>query len=117
MARIWLVFGSIAGFLAVALSAYAAHGLVEAARGPVGQALNMQGWHALALLAVGFLAERRMGRLPHLAGGAFGLGMLLFCGAVWWGALGGAPIGPVAPVGGTLLMLGWVLLAIGAVRR
>lgn len=120
MARIWLVIGSLAGFLAVALSAYAAHGLAgrpDAARAAVGNALDMQGWHALALLAVGLLAERRAGWVVHGAGGAFAAGMVLFCGAVWWGALLGVSLGPVAPIGGSLLMLGWLLLAVGALRK
>jgi uncharacterized membrane protein YgdD (TMEM256/DUF423 family) len=42
---------------------------------------------------------------------------MAFCGAVWWGALGGAPLGPVAPAGGMALMAGWALLALAALRR
>ncbi|WP_431283268.1 DUF423 domain-containing protein [Humitalea sp. 24SJ18S-53] len=120
MARIWLVLGSLAGFLAVALSAYAAHGLAarpDAARLAVANALDMQGWHALALLAVGLLADRRTGLVVHLAGGAFAIGLVLFCGAVWWGALVGVSLGPVAPIGGTLLMVGWLLLALAAATK
>ena len=40
----------------------------------------------------------------------------MFCGAVWWGALGGASLGPVAPTGGMLLMAGWALLALAALK-
>jgi uncharacterized membrane protein YgdD (TMEM256/DUF423 family) len=36
---------------------------------------------------------------------------------VWWTSLGGAPVGPVAPLGGTLLMLGWLALALAALKR
>lgn len=119
MSRLWLVLGALSGLLAVALSAWAAHGLVldEADHRRVQSALTMQGWHALALLAVGLLAERRPGaRLAHLAGGCFALGSLGFCGAVWWLVLRGESLG-VAPQGGTLLMLGWLLLALAALRR
>jgi uncharacterized membrane protein YgdD (TMEM256/DUF423 family) len=49
------------------------------------------------------------------AGAAFLLGMILFCGAVWTVALTGRSLGSVAPMGGMLLMLGWLLLAVSAV--
>ena len=76
----------------------------------------MQGWHALALVACGLWGARG-GRLTHAAGGAFALGTLLFCGAVYVPLLGGPSLGRVAPVGGSLLMLGWALLGLSALRR
>ncbi|MFC3123617.1 DUF423 domain-containing protein [Pseudoroseomonas globiformis] len=118
--RIWLFLGGLAGLLAVGLAAWAAHGLAprldEAGHRMAQSALTMQGWHALALLATGLLAERRTGRLAHLAGGCFVLGMLGFCGAIWWRLLGGGSLG-IAPLGGTLLMAGWLLLALAGLRR
>lgn len=121
--RPWLVLGAVCGLLAVALSAYAAHAPFAAEPGRarlLGHALTMQGWHALALLAVGLLAARA-GEGPgrrslRASGSAFTLGVALFCGAVWWQAATGRPPGPVAPVGGTLLLAGWALLAAGAWR-
>lgn len=120
MHRLWLALGALAGFEAVALSAWASHGLPHrlepGALAAVQSAITMQGWHALALLAAGLMAER--GRwFAHLAGGAFVVGMLLFCGALWWGALMGSSLGPVAPIGGTLLMAGWIALFIAALKR
>ena len=121
MHRIWLGAGALAGATAVALSAWLAHGAparLDAARlGMAQNAATMLGWHALALLATGLWAERRPeGRLPHLAGGAFALGLLLFCGGVL-GAVAGARLGPVAPAGGMLLIGGWLLLLAAAVLR
>jgi len=120
MHRLWLALGALAGLVAVALSAWAAHGLahrLDTARlGAVQNALTMQGWHALALLAAGLMAER--GRwFAHVAGGLFAGGLALFCGAVWYGALGGVSLGPVAPTGGMMLMAGWVGLFIAALRK
>ncbi len=43
------------------------------------------------------------------------MGLVLFCGAVYALALGGVRLGMVAPVGGTLLMVGWALLGLSAV--
>jgi uncharacterized membrane protein YgdD (TMEM256/DUF423 family) len=117
MDRIWIAAGSLAGLLAVGLSAYAAHGLtLDPARARmVDNALTQQGWHALALIAVGILAGRWGGWAVQGAGAAFLLGMILFCGAVWTVALTGRSLGSVAPMGGILLMLGWLLLAVSAV--
>jgi len=120
MHRLWLFLGALSGLIAVALSAWAAHGapaaLEAAPRRAIDSALAMQGWHALALLAAGLMAERGR-RLAHAAGAAFALGILLFCGAVWWGAMGGVALGPVAPAGGMLLMAGWLLLGLSALAR
>ena len=120
MHRIWLVLGALAGLSAVGLSAWAAHGvpagLEETPRRAVQNALTIHGWHALALLAAGLMAER--GRaLAHGAGAAFALGTALFCTAVWWSALGHTPITGMAPLGGMVLMAGWALLALAALRR
>lgn len=115
--RIWITLGGIAGLGAVGMAALAAHALpqrLDAARmGMVESGIRMQGWHALALLFVGLWSVRG-GVWTQAAGAAFALGMLLFCGAVYALALGGVRSGPVAPFGGTLLMLGWALLAVSA---
>ena len=88
--------------------------------GPDGQALvesalRMQGWHALALLFCGLWAARG-GRLADGAAFCFALGIVLFCSAVYPLAFGHARFAPLAPVGGTLLLLGWLLLGASALR-
>jgi uncharacterized membrane protein YgdD (TMEM256/DUF423 family) len=114
--RVWIAAGGLAGFGAVAMSAVTAHALPGRldAHGlhAVESAVQMQGWHALALVLTGLM---RASRLRNLAGGAFLLGMVLFCGSIYAGELGGIHIGPTAPMGGVLLMAGWLLLAAGAV--
>ncbi len=119
MDKLWIALGALAGLLAVAGSAASAHVLpqrLDALRlAQVGNALQMQGWHALALVLVGVWATRG-GWLAHGAGACFALGVLLFCGGVYSVALAGLRLGPMAPVGGTLLMLGWLLLGLSALR-
>ena len=119
MSRIWIAAGALAGLLAVGLSAYAAHGLTldPARMRMIDNALTQQGWHALALIAVGILADRWGGWVLQGAGAAFLAGMLLFCGAVWTVAITGRSLGSVAPTGGMLMMLGWLLLGIAALTR
>jgi uncharacterized membrane protein YgdD (TMEM256/DUF423 family) len=73
----------------------------------------MAGWHALALMGVGLWSPRG-GWLADLAGAAFVVGLLLFCGATYSLGLAGVSLGILAPTGGTLLMIGWLLLAASA---
>src|ERR1700712_4650361 len=103
MQRIWVGLGSLAGFGTVAMAAVAAHGLGQldaAARAMVASAVQMQGWHALALLAAALWSPRG-GWLAHAAAAAFVIGTVLFCGGVYVQGLTGTSLGPVAPTGGT----------------
>ena len=124
--KIWLVTGGVFGCLAVILGAFGAHGL-EGALASLDQAeladkladwetaarYNM--YHALALLAVGLLAARRCGLSVHLAGSAMTLGTLLFSGCLYAYVLGGPKwLVHLVPVGGLLLIVGWICLAIAA---
>ena len=114
--RVWLVSGALMGALAVAGAAYAAHAPIDPARLRAVQAgVQMQGWHALALLACGLLGPAA-GWPAHAAGVLFLGGLLLFAGAVWSPVLGGPFLGMTAPVGGTLLIAGWLALALAALR-
>ena len=116
MQRTWITLGALAGLIGVAMAALAAHGLAPAAAALVRNGVEMQVWHALALLACGLWAPRG-GKLADSAGAAFALGIALFCGSVYALGLGAAHAAPAAPVGGTLLMLGWLLLGLSAVFR
>ena len=117
MQRLWIGLGGLAGLTAVALAALLAHGLrgLDPARLAImHSAIEMQIWHALALLACGLWVSRG-GRLADGAGAAFALGALLFCGSLYCSALYEFHLGLVAPIGGTLLMLGWALLSLSAI--
>lgn len=121
MQRLWIGLGALAGLGAVVMAAVAAHAVPESADPRTGEmlrgAIQMHGWHALALLACGLWIERS-GRvavcLTNSAGAAFAIGLLLFCGAVYTLALTGLRLPLLAPIGGMLLMLGWVLLGASA---
>ena len=114
--RIWIVAGALLGGLAVAAAAFAAHAPIDPARTrAIASAVQMQGWHALALVFCGLWGAA--GGWPvHVAGSLFVVGLLLFCGAVWVPQFGGPSLGMTAPVGGTMLMLGWLTLAASALR-
>ena len=104
--------------LAVALGAFGAHALrgeLESA----GQlenwrtAVRYQMWHGLALIALGRLESR-----SAVTFWAFTVGTLLFSGSIYGLALGGpsSVLGPITPLGGTALLIGWGAAAIGAWR-
>ena len=120
MGRVWVVAGGVLGFGAVGMAAVGSHVLGDRldARSLhfVDLAVQMEGWHALALLACGVWAIRG-GWAAQAAGALFLLGTLLFCGALYVLALTGVSLGPVAPSGGLCLMAGWLLLAVSGLRR
>jgi uncharacterized membrane protein YgdD (TMEM256/DUF423 family) len=115
----WLAAGSINGFMAIAMGAFAAHGLRKAldpaAIAWVETGSRYQMAHALALLAVALLigGDKDVSRrLLQGTGLAFLAGVVLFAGGLYSLALTG--IGAFAwctPVGGILLLAGWAALA------
>ena len=115
MSRLWIGLGALTGLLAVAMAAAATHALAdERAREIVRSGVQMQGWHALALLGTGLWVPRG-GLMANLAGAAFVLGLLAFCGAVYALGFGSLHTGLLAPTGGLLLMLGRMLLGLSAI--
>jgi uncharacterized membrane protein YgdD (TMEM256/DUF423 family) len=116
MQRLWMVLGALAGLTAVAMAALTAHGLDNidpSSLTMIRSAIEIQGWHALALLACGLWAPRG-GRLTDWAGAAFAAGIVLFCGSVYVLGLAGMHLGIIVPIGGSLLMVGWLLFGLSA---
>ena len=116
LVRLWVAIGALMGAAAVAGAAYAAHAPIDPARTrALSSAVQMQGWHALALVACGLWAI--YGGWPvHLAAALFLLGTLLFCGAVYIPLFGGPSLGMTAPVGGSMLIIAWLVLAFSALK-
>jgi len=106
--------GALLAAASIGLSAYAAHGVSD----PLAQQhLNMAALYAFAHGAVlAALGPRAQGAIAHLALYLLLLGVLLFSGSLTGSALWQWPT-RLAPVGGTTLMAGWVLLGINALRR
>ncbi|GAB3677361.1 DUF423 domain-containing protein [Salinisphaera aquimarina] len=116
MTQFALVAASIYGLLGVVLGAFGAHAL-SARLSPEMQsiwhtAVQYQFFHVAALLAVGVLARQGMtsGALS-VAGVCFTLGTLVFSGSLYLLALSGVRwLGAITPLGGVLLILGWLAL-------
>ena len=117
--RKWAAFH---GFCAVALGAFAAHGLKDRlAALPPEESQKMLGWmetasryqlaHAVALLALPAVLPHLSIRPARYAAWAWTLGVCVFSGSLYAMALG-APrwLGAVTPIGGVGLLTGWFAL-------
>lgn len=114
----WMRIAAVVGFTGVSLGAFGAHGLesilsVGERSEWWGTAVDYHMWHALALLGVGLVVERT-GR-GRAAGWCFLLGITVFSGTLYGLGLGGPRwLGAVTPLGGLLLLSGWLFLGLGA---
>ena len=120
MARIWFLAGSLLGGLGVAAGAFGAHGL-KAHFEANGQGANWETavryglFHALVLLVVAVAsaipATAVCRRRLRASGACFLSGTLIFSGLLAILALTGLRIlGAVVPIGGVLLIAGWIWL-------
>jgi uncharacterized membrane protein YgdD (TMEM256/DUF423 family) len=117
----WICAAAITGFLAVAIGAFAAHGLkarLSADNLSIFETgVRYQMYHALALLGVAYAAQRWGGGLPATAGVAFLVGMVLFSGSLYVLSISGVKVlGAVAPLGGLAFLTGWVCIGLAAWR-
>ena len=139
--RTCLIAAALSGAVAVTLGAFGAHGLNDTkflerkygdlpAKTVAGMevpaswkyfrdfetAVDYQFVPTAALLGCGILLQRRSTRFLRAAAWCFAAGMLLFCGSLYLLVIGGprwlgVPWGMIAPLGGSLLILGWLALA------
>ena len=101
-------FGALAGAAAVALAAYASHAADAAARGRLDAAVFQLALHALA---ISLFAPRQRRRMEFAALSAWCVGLLLFSGSLVASVFAGTSTA-LAPVGGVLLIFGWMLQAL-----
>ena len=117
----WIRAGAVAGFLAVGLGAFGAHGFKERLE-ELGQLDNYQTAfeyhmaHALAVIAVGLLGlHLDRSRSIQIAGWSFLVGIVIFSGSLYILALTGLRwLGAITPIGGVAFLVGWTALAISA---
>jgi len=133
----WSTIGAVLAGFAVILGAFAAHGIdgyfaekyegqvktVGGVEVPASQkylndfktGAEYQMYHALALMLVGFAGlTSQKKKLLNIAGWCFLLGIILFSGSLYVLTLSGQTFwGAIAPIGGTLFIVGWFTLAAG----
>lgn len=112
-----LLAGALLAASGVALGAFGTHGL-KPSLGPAElgwwqTAVQYQLWHAVALVAIAALSLPGRG----LPAALLAAGTMVFSGTLYVMALTGLRwLGAVTPIGGTLLILGWLFLAVAAWR-
>ncbi|HEY9854138.1 MAG TPA: DUF423 domain-containing protein [Stenomitos sp.] len=123
MDRLFFVLGAISGFMSVALGAFGAHALRQRLQVPPDlmrvweTGTHYQMMHALALLAIAFVAQRFPQGPWVAAGWCFVAGTVLFSGSLYALTLSGVRwLGAITPLGGLCFLIGWILLVVSALR-
>jgi uncharacterized membrane protein YgdD (TMEM256/DUF423 family) len=118
MNRIFILLGGLAGAAGVALAARNAHSgelVISNATALLETASTFLMIHAAALLAIGLAP---FAPVIAIGGAALAIGLVLFCGALTLHGLAGDPSFVwVTPIGGGLLVIGWLVVAAGAFFR
>ncbi len=139
--RSWIVLGAILAGLAVVFGAFGTHGLegrlaeiygdeVKSIGGldvpatfkylrDFSTAAEYQMYHALGLLALGVAAGQAVTvRTGYkVAAWCFLLGIVFFSGSLYVLVLTGLRwLGAITPIGGTLMIIGWVAFAVAQAR-
>ena len=117
----WIFIGALLGAVSVIAGAFGAHGLASRL-----DARSLELWEtsaryliygAFALILVGLFGRQGAVRGVAGAGWCLLLGSLIFSGTVAVLALGGPRwLGAITPIGGTLLIAGFLLFAWAALK-
>jgi uncharacterized membrane protein YgdD (TMEM256/DUF423 family) len=127
--RFHILWGLFFASLGVIFGAFAAHGLKpllslkEISNFEIG--VKYQFYHAFALIVLGLLGAHfpRQERLFKLAGFCFFIGIFLFSGSLYLLSTQSIfnitipLLGPITPLGGLLLIFGWILTALGVFKK
>lgn len=120
ISKVFIILGAILGFLGVAVGAFGAHALKEKL------AINFlnifevgvryQMYHALLLILIAFIYSNFPNSYVYASGWLVFAGVIIFSGTLYILALTATPAwGAVTPIGGLLLLAGWLLLIFGVI--
>jgi uncharacterized membrane protein YgdD (TMEM256/DUF423 family) len=127
--RFHILFGLFFACLGVVIGAFAAHGLKpllslkEVNNFETG--VKYQFYHAFALIVLGLLGAHfsKGEKSFKLAGFLFFTGIILFSGSLFLLStqsilnISIPLLGPITPVGGSLLIFGWLFTALGVLKK
>jgi uncharacterized membrane protein YgdD (TMEM256/DUF423 family) len=121
MDRLFVMLGALSGALAVAAGAFGAHALRARLEPRMLEtfetAARYQMYHALALIAVAWVASRWPGSLVNASGWLFVAGTVLFSGSLYALVFTGVRgLGAITPLGGVCFIAAWICLALAAAR-
>jgi uncharacterized membrane protein YgdD (TMEM256/DUF423 family) len=125
MNRKIFITASLFGALAVVLGAFGAHGLKSLISADAltiwAKGVEYQFYHTFALL---FLSQLKGSKWTSMAYGFFSFGILFFSGSLYLLATRSVTeisfvnyVGPITPIGGLLLIIGWIMLFLSALKN
>lgn len=114
-----LILGGVFGALAVIFGAFGAHALksqlTPAMLDVFETGVKYQSWHATVLLFLGAMSMLSPDPAWRLSATFITVGMVLFSFSLYGLAFGGPRwLGPVTPLGGLLMIVGWLVLVYAA---
>jgi len=126
MEKTYIWTGSLFAGLAVVFGALGTHWLSENISQPdllsFETGVRYQIFHALAILFLASIPERFKGKLCNSAYYLFTFGTIFFSGSIYLlstsdlTGINFSWLGPVTPIGGLLMILGWLMIFISSVR-
>lgn len=122
-----ITIGSILGFLAVILGAFGAHllkdSLSASALNSYETGVRFQMYHAIVFLVLGFFENAVKNQKFQGVMKTMLLGIILFSGSIYLlstremtGLDSVGFLGPITPIGGTLLIVAWGMLMVKGIR-
>jgi uncharacterized membrane protein YgdD (TMEM256/DUF423 family) len=119
MDRLFLTLGALSGAIGVAAGAFGAHALRARLEPRMLEVFETgaryQMYHALALIAAAWVAQRWPGTPASAAGWLFVAGTVLFSGSLYAMTFTGVrALGAITPLGGVCFIAGWLALAVAA---
>lgn len=128
MHKTFIKTAALLAAMAVLLGAFGAHKLKDfasvTALATYETAVRYQFYHAFALLLTGILYKEYPFKQVITAGKLFIIGTVIFSGSLYlltYISIAGIDrlkwIGAITPIGGIILIIGWVLLAIGIKKK
>lgn len=132
MQRYLVIFAGISGAIAVALGALGAHYLKSKVAEGVLTGDNLQSfdtavryhiYHTLAIFGIALFSGKLNHKFLEHAANFFIVGLILFSGSIYilstkslFGIEGLRWLGPVTPIGGMVLITGWIMLFIAGLK-
>ena len=122
MHKLFIIIGAVYGALAVMIGAFGAHALKDTLESSgrletFETGVKYQFYHALALVLLGIIMMNAKHHFYQYAGYSFSLGIIIFSGSLYILCLTGiTKFGMITPLGGLLMILGWIFLLLGAVK-
>lgn len=117
-----IIIGAISGFLSISFGAFGAHAIKQWMSADLmtiyQTAVSYQIYHSLGLILIALVYQQHQHKLIKIAGWVMLAGIIIFSGSLYTLSLTDTRwLGAITPIGGTLLLLAWLLLGLGVSKK